>query len=155
MTKEELQESRMGSRIRLESTPGAHKRRRRVGRGAGSTFGSTCGRGDKGQNSRSGGGVRAGFEGGQMPIARRLPKRGFNSMTPHSCAEVRLRELNQFAGETVDLALLKSKGVVPVKALRAKVILSGELEQKVNLKGIAVSKGARAAIVAAQGTIED
>ena len=155
MPTEKIQESRMGSRIRLVSNPGARKRRKRVGRGAGSTFGSTCGRGDKGQNSRSGGGVRPGFEGGQMPIARRLPKRGFNSMAPNSCAEVRLSELNQFAGETVDLALLKSKRIVSVNAMRAKVILSGELEHQVNLKGIAVSKGARAAIVAAQGTIEE
>ncbi len=142
-------------RIVLTSTPGARKRRKRVGRGAGSTFGSTCGRGDKGQNSRSGGGVRLGFEGGQMPIKRRLPKRGFTSMSADACAEVRLWELNQFANQVVDLAMLKEKGIVAHSASRAKVILAGEIEGQVTLQGIGASAGARAAIEAANGQIEE
>ncbi len=145
----------MEDRIQLYSTPGARKRRKRVGRGAGSTFGSTCGRGDKGQNSRSGGGVRIGFEGGQMPIKRRLPKRGFKSLTAGACAEVRLWELNKFRDQTIDLAALKLGGVVSANAMSAKVILSGELDTSVQLKGIKVSRGARAAIEAAKGTIEE
>ena len=145
----------MENRIQLQSTPGARRRRKRVGRGAGSNYGSTCGRGDKGQNSRSGGGVRVGFEGGQMPLKRRLPKRGFNSMTANANAEVRLWELNEFAGQTVDLELLKAKNIVPARTTRAKVILSGSLEKEVTLKGVAVSSGARSAIEAANGKIED
>ncbi len=145
----------MENRIQLQSTPGARRRRKRVGRGAGSNYGSTCGRGDKGQNSRSGGGVRVGFEGGQMPLKRRLPKRGFNSMTANTNAEVRLWELNEFAGQTVDLELLKAKNIVPARTTRAKVILSGSLEKEVTLKGVAVSSGARSAIEAANGKIED
>ncbi len=155
MSAQLMQDEQRDTRIRLQSAPGARKRRRRVGRGAGSTFGSTCGRGDKGQNSRSGGGVRAAFEGGQMPINRRLPKRGFNPLTPNACAEVRLHELNQFAGEVVDLEKLKARKIVPAKASRAKVIVSGELDAKVTLKGIAASAGARAAIEAAEGSIEE
>lgn len=145
----------MENRIQLQSTPGARRRRKRVGRGAGSNYGSTCGRGDKGQNSRSGGGVRVGFEGGQMPLKRRLPKRGFNSMTANANAEVRLWELNEFAGQTVDLELLKAKNIVPARTTRAKVILSGSLDKEVTLKGVAVSSGARSAIEAANGKIED
>lgn len=145
----------MENRIQLQSTPGARRRRKRVGRGAGSNYGSTCGRGDKGQNSRSGGGVRVGFEGGQMPLKRRLPKRGFNSMTANTNAEVRLWELNEFAGQTVDLELLKAKNIVPARTTRAKVILSGSLDKEVTLKGVAVSSGARSAIEAANGKIED
>ena len=145
----------MENRIQLQSTPGARRRRKRVGRGAGSNYGSTCGRGDKGQNSRSGGGVRVGFEGGQMPLKRRLPKRGFNSMTANTNAEVRLWELNEFAGQTVDLELLKAKNIVPARTTRAKVILSGSLDKEVTLKGVAVSSGARSAIEAVNGKIED
>ena len=145
----------MENRIQLQSTPGARRRRKRVGRGAGSNYGSTCGRGDKGQNSRSGGGVRVGFEGGQMPLKRRLPKRGFNSMTANANAEVRLWELNEFAGQTVDLELLKAKNIVPARTTRAKVILSGSLDKEVTLKGVAVSSGARSAIEAVNGKIED
>ena len=145
----------MENRIQLQSTPGARRRRKRVGRGAGSNYGSTCGRGDKGQNSRSGGGVRVGFEGGQMPLKRRLPKRGFNSMTANTTAEVRLWELNEFAGQTVDLELLKAKNIVPARTTRAKVILSGSLDKEVTLKGVAVSSGARSAIEAINGKIED
>ena len=155
MVARQLSAGQPATRIVLRSAPGARKRRRRVGRGAGSTFGSTCGRGDKGQNSRAGGGVRFGFEGGQMPINRRLPKRGFNSATQHEHAEVRLWELNRFADVTVDLAILKESGIVPVKAKRVKVILSGTLDRKVTLKGIAVSAGARAAIEAADGVIQE
>ena len=145
----------MENRIQLQSTPGARRRRKRVGRGAGSNYGSTCGRGDKGQNSRSGGGVRVGFEGGQMPLKRRLPKRGFHSMSANTTAEVRLWELNKFAGQTVDLDLLKAKNIVPARTTRAKVILSGSLDEKVTLKGVAVSSGARSAIEAVNGIIED
>ena len=145
----------MENRIQLQSTPGARRRRKRVGRGAGSNYGSTCGRGDKGQNSRSGGGVRVGFEGGQMPLKRRLPKRGFHSMSANTTAEVRLWELNEFAGQTVDLDLLKAKNIVPARTTRAKVILSGSLDEKVTLKGVAVSSGARSAIEAVNGIIED
>ena len=145
----------MGDRIELRSAPGARKESRRVGRGAGSTFGSTCGRGDKGQNSRSGGGVRAGFEGGQMPLKRRLPKRGFNSLQPNATAQVRLSDLAKFAGQTVDLDTLKKTKIVPRNALNAKVIVSGTLEQSVTVKGLRVSAGARAAIEAAKGKIED
>ena len=155
MSSDNTAQSQASTRIKLTSTPGARKKSKRVGRGAGSTFGSTCGRGDKGQNSRSGGGVRLGFEGGQMPLKRRLPKRGFHSMSANDSAEVRLWELNQFADQTVDLAMLKGKGIVPTRATRAKVILSGSIENQVTLKGIGVSAGARAAIEAANGQIEE
>ncbi len=151
----QISQNQQKSRITLRATPGARKQRKRVGRGAGSTVGSTCGRGDKGQNSRSGGGVRPGFEGGQMPLKRRLPKRGFSSMSTNASAEVRLWELNQFEDQIVDLALLKEKGIVPSAAARAKVILAGKLEKPVSLKGIRVSSGARAAIEAANGQIEE
>ena len=145
----------MEDRIELRSAPGARKNRKRVGRGAGSNHGSTCGRGDKGQNSRSGGGVRAGFEGGQMPLKRRLPKRGFNSLTAGKTAELRLSELNALADQPIDIALLKSKRLVPSAAKKVKVILSGTLEKKVALKGLAVTAGARSAIEAVEGSIED
>ncbi len=145
----------MSERLEVRSAPGARRKAKRVGRGAGSTFGSTCGRGDKGQKSRSGGGVKASFEGGQMPLQRRLPKRGFNSLTPNATAEVRLSELSRFAGETVDVALLKKHRIIAKNAMRAKVINSGALTASVNLKGIMTTPSAREAIEAANGTVED
>ena len=144
----------MSEQIETRYTPGARKVRKRVGRGDGSGHGNRCGRGDKGQNSRSGGGVRAGFEGGQMPLHRRLPKRGFHSQTFDSTAEVKLADLAKFEGETVDIETLKKEKIIPRTALRAKIIVSGNLEKKVHVRGLMVSKGARAAIEAAKGTVE-
>lgn len=143
----------MENRINVNSHPGARRKSRRKGRGAGSNRGSTCGRGDKGQNSRSGGGVRAGFEGGQMPLRRRLPKRGFHSLTADYTAEVRLSELTKFDGQTVDLEVLKKNRIIPKRAERAKVIVSGSLDAKVTLKGLAVSAGARAEIESQLGQV--
>lgn len=126
---------------------------KRVGRGIGSGLGKTCCRGHKGQKSRSGGFHKTGFEGGQMPLQRRLPKRGFVSLTGSRNAEVRLSELDKLPVEDVDLLLLKQAGVVPADALSAKVVLSGEIKRKVNLRGVGATKGARAAIEAAGGTV--
>ena len=137
----------------LKPSPGAKRNRRRVGRGIGSGLGKTAGRGHKGQKSRSGGFHKVGFEGGQMPLHRRLPKRGFTSITRGLTAEVRLDELQKMAVTDMDLAALKAAGVIRRDALAAKVILSGKLEKKVSLKGIRVTKGARVAIEAAGGTI--
>ena len=117
-------------------------------------LGKTAGRGHKGQKSRAGGFHKVGFEGGQMPLQRRLPKRGFNSRKKGETAEVRLSDLQGIKADTIDLAALKSAGVVPHPALRAKVILAGEIKRKVALKGLLVSKGARAAIEAAGGNVE-
>jgi len=126
-----------------------------VGRGGGSGWGKTAGRGHKGQRARSGGYHKVGFEGGQMPLHRRLPKRGFASPTRALYAEVRLSELQGMKAAEIDLAVLKSERIVPRNVLVAKVILSGKLSRKVTLKGVKASKGARAAIEAAGGTIED
>jgi large subunit ribosomal protein L15 len=134
---------------------GSKKARRRVGRGIGSGLGKTAGRGHKGQKSRAGGYHKVGFEGGQMPIQRRLPKVGFRSAIAATRAEVRLGELARVEGETVDLEALKKAGVVPAEAERAKVVLSGSVSKAVTLKGIKVTKGARAAIEAAGGKIID
>ena len=128
--------------------------KKRVGRGIGCGLGKTAGRGHKGQKARSGGFHKIGFEGGQMPLQRRLPKRGFVSLAKGDAAEVRLADLQRLTADTIDLAVLKQAGVVPHLALRAKVILSGELQRKVTLKGIAVTKGARAAIEGAGGSVE-
>jgi large subunit ribosomal protein L15 len=139
----------------LKPAPGAKKTRHRVGRGVGSGWGKTAGRGHKGQKARSGGFHKLGFEGGQMPLHRRLPKRGFNSPTRDDIAEVRLSELETLQGPQVDLAALQAAGIVPRKALGAKIILSGKLSKKLNVKGdVRASKGARAAIEAAGGSIE-
>ena len=138
----------------LKPAPGANRARRRVGRGIGSGLGKTAGRGHKGQRARSGGFHKVGFEGGQMPLQRRLPKRGFVSRMRDDTAEVRLADLDRVTGETVDLDALKAAGVVPRIALRAKVILAGKILRKLALKGIAVSKGAKAAIEAAGGSVE-
>ena len=138
----------------LKPAPGANRVRCRVGRGIGSGLGKTAGRGHKGQRARSGGFHKVGFEGGQMPLQRRLPKRGFVSRMRDDTAEVRLADLDRVTGDTVDLAALKAAGVVARIAKKAKVILAGKLMRKLALKGIAVSKGAKAAIEAAGGSVE-
>jgi len=138
----------------LKPAPGSKHARKRVARGIGSGTGKTGGRGHKGQRARSGGFHKVGFEGGQMPLQRRLPKRGFNSLTRDDRAEVRLSDLERVKADKIDLAALKEAGVVPDAALSAKVIVSGKLTRKVALTGIAVSKGARAAIEAAGGSTD-
>jgi large subunit ribosomal protein L15 len=137
----------------LKPAPGSKSTHHRVGRGGGSGWGKTAGRGHKGQRARSGGFHKVGFEGGQMPLHRRLPKRGFNSPTRDDVAEVRTSELQKMRATDIDLAALKAEGVVSRLALTAKVILSGKLERKVSLKEIQVSKGARSMIEAAGGSI--
>jgi len=138
----------------LKPAPGANQTRHRVGRGVGSGWGKTAGRGHKGQKARSGGFHKVGFEGGQMPLHRRLPKRGFNSPTRNDTAEVRTSELQGMQAAEIDLAALKAEGIVPRQALAAKVIVSGKLERKLSLKEIQVSKGARSMIEAAGGSIQ-
>ncbi len=137
----------------LKPAEGSKHSKKRVGRGIGSGLGKTAGRGHKGQKSRSGGFHKVGFEGGQMPLQRRLPKRGFKSPMAGRTAEVRLSDLERMDAAEVDLLLLKQAGVVPQLALAAKVILSGSLTRKVSLKGLGVTKGARAAIEAAGGSV--
>lgn len=132
---------------------GAKHAKRRVGRGIGSGIGKTAGRGHKGQKSRSGGFHKVGFEGGQMPLQRRLPKRGFKSMHATFKAEVRLSDLNKLAVGEVDLLVLKQAGVIGVLARDVRVILSGEITKAVALKGLKVSAGAKAAIEAAGGSV--
>jgi large subunit ribosomal protein L15 len=139
----------------LKPAPGSRRARRRVGRGIGSGLGKTAGRGHKGQRARSGGYHKIGFEGGQMPLQRRLPKRGFISPTRDATPEIRLSDLQKMSAETIDLAALKAARVVPQDALGAKLILSGKLTRKVTVKGIGVSKGARAAVEAAGGSLVD
>jgi large subunit ribosomal protein L15 len=139
----------------LKPAPGSRRARLRVGRGASAGQGKTCGRGTKGQRARKGGYHKVGFEGGQMPLQRRMPKVGFRSDMKRSRAEVRLHELARIEAEVVDLAALLKAGVVPAGTERAKVVLSGELKKAVTLKGVAATKGARAAIEAAGGRIED
>jgi large subunit ribosomal protein L15 len=137
----------------MKPAEGAKHPRKRVGRGIGSGLGKTAGRGHKGQKSRSGGFHKVGFEGGQMPLQRRLPKRGFVSLSAGDCAEVRLSDLQRLEAAEVDLLALKAAGVVPHLATSAKVILSGAIAKAVTLKGIGVTQGARAAIEAAGGSI--
>lgn len=138
----------------LRPASGAKHAAKRVGRGIGSGFGKTAGRGHKGQKSRAGGFHKVGFEGGQMPLQRRLPKRGFFSLTSARNVEVRLSELGKLPMEEVDLLILMQAGIVPADCLSAKVILSGNLSRKVNLKGVGATKGARAAIEAAGGSVD-
>src|SRR3954470_5810934 len=138
----------------IKPAAGAKHAKRRVGRGIGSGLGKTAGRGHKGQSSRAGGFHKVGFEGGQMPLQRRLPKRGFNSPTRDDTAEVRLSDLNRLKADTIDILVLKDAGVVPIHALSAKVIVSGEIKRKVTLHGLLASKGARAAVEAAGGSVE-
>lgn len=139
----------------IKPAAGAKHASKRPGRGIGSGLGKTGGRGHKGQKSRAGGFHKVGFEGGQMPLQRRLPKRGFVSLTAGRNAEVRLSELEKLPVEDVDLLTLMQAGVIPADTLSAKVILSGKLTRKVNLKGVGATKGAREAIVAAGGTVAD
>jgi large subunit ribosomal protein L15 len=136
--------------------PGAGSRhaKKRVGRGIGSGLGKTCGRGHKGQKSRAGGFHKVGFEGGQMPLQRRLPKRGFVSLTHEFKAEVALSKLAKLPVDEIDLLVLKQAGLVPQLTKTAKVILSGKIDKAVKLKGVLASKGARAAIEAAGGSVE-
>jgi large subunit ribosomal protein L15 len=139
----------------LSPAPGSHKTARRVGRGIGSGLGKTAGRGHKGQKSRSGGTVRPGFEGGQMPLQKRLPKFGFTSRVGRTTASIRLAELNKVEGGTADLEALRKAGLVNANITRARVFLSGELTRAVSIKGLGVTKGARAAIEAAGGSVEE
>jgi large subunit ribosomal protein L15 len=139
----------------LKPAEGAKHASKRVGRGIGSGLGKTAGRGHKGQKSRAGGFHKVGFEGGQMPLQRRLPKRGFVSLTAGKNVEVRLSELERLPVEDIDLLTLMQAGVIPAASLSAKVIMSGKLTRKVNLKGIGATKGARAAIEAAGGSVAD
>ena len=138
----------------LKPAPGSKSDRHRVGRGGASGWGKTAGRGHKGQRARSGGYHKVGFEGGQMPLHRRLPKRGFTPLTRDDIAQVRTSELQSMQASDIDLAALKAEKVVPHKALAAKVILSGELSRKITLKEVKASKGARALIEAAGGKVE-
>ena len=133
---------------------GSKRTRLRVGRGASAGQGKTCGRGVKGQRARKGGYHKVGFEGGQMPLQRRLPKIGFRSAMKATRAEVRLSELAKVEGTVIDLAALKAADVVPKHAESAKVVLSGAIARAVTLKGVGATKGALAAIVAAGGTVE-
>jgi large subunit ribosomal protein L15 len=137
----------------LKPAAGSKKAKRRPGRGPGSGLGKTAGRGNKGQKSRSGGFHKVGFEGGQMPLQRRLPKRGFVSRSKNDTAEVRLSDLAKMPVAEIDLLALKAAGVVPSIATAAKVIKSGELAKAVKLTGVGVTKGAKAVIEAAGGTV--
>ena len=137
----------------LKPAAGSRKARRRVGRGIGSGLGKTAGRGHKGQKSRAGGYHKVGFEGGQMPLQRRLPKRGFLAVTIRKAAEVRSGDLARVEGGAVDLESLKKAGLVPSGAERAKIILAGDVSKAFQVSGIAASKGARAAIEKAGGSV--
>jgi large subunit ribosomal protein L15 len=137
----------------IKPAAGSKKARRRVGRGSGSGLGKTAGRGSKGQKSRSGGFHKVGFEGGQMPLQRRLPKRGFVSRSRDDTAEVRLSDLAKLPISDIDLLALKAAGIVPAIAKTAKVIKTGKLERAVKLSGVMVTKGARAVIEAAGGSV--
>lgn len=139
----------------LSSAPGHKSAKKRVGRGIGSGNGKTAGRGHKGLKSRSGGSVKPGFEGGQMPLQKRLPKYGFTSRVGMVTAEIRLAELNKVDGDTVDIESLRKAGLITSTIKRAKVFLSGELKKPVIVKGLAVTKGAKAAIEAAGGKVEE
>ncbi len=134
---------------------GSKKAARRVGRGIGSGLGKTAGRGHKGQKSRAGGFHKVGFEGGQMPLQRRLPKRGFVSLTRNDNAQVRLSDLQKMPVDEIDLLALKQAGVIPAAALTAKVIKSGELKRAVKLQGLLLTKGARSEVEAAGGSITE
>ena len=134
---------------------GSKQAPKRVGRGIGSGLGKTCGRGHKGTTSRSGGGVRPGFEGGQQPLQRRLPKFGFTSRKGRFIEEVRLSEIENLGTDLIDLAVLKAANIVDARAKTVKVILSGEITKAVTLKGLKVTKGALEAIQAAGGKVEE
>jgi len=138
----------------IQPAEGSHKKAKRVGRGIGSGLGKTCGRGHKGQKSRAGGFHKVGFEGGQMPLQRRLPKVGFSSRTKKYSAEVRLNELNLIDADVIDLSALIAANLIPAFSKNAKVIQSGVVTKAVTLKGIKVTVGAKASIEAAGGKIE-
>lgn len=139
----------------IKPATGSRKSSKRVGRGIGSGLGKTCGRGHKGQKSRSGGFHKVGFEGGQMPLQRRLPKVGFNSRSAKYSAEVRLNELEKVGADVISLEELIKADIVPAFTKKAKVIASGEIGKAVTLKGVQATKGAKAAIEAAGGKIEE
>jgi large subunit ribosomal protein L15 len=139
----------------LSPALGSRKNAKRVGRGIGSGVGKTAGRGHKGQKSRSGGKVRPGFEGGQMPLQKRLPKYGFSSRMSKTSAQVRLGELGGVNADVIDLEALKAADLVKDDATRARIFLSGELDKAVTVKGLAVTKGAREAIESAGGKVEE
>ena len=148
----------MSDTMRLNSlspAPGSKKNARRVGRGIGSGIGKTAGRGHKGQKSRSGGKVRPGFEGGQMPLQKRLPKYGFASRISRTTGQIRLGELNAIEGDVIDLVALKNADLVKENVVRARIFLSGELNKAVTIKGLAVTKGAREAIEKSGGKVEE
>jgi len=139
----------------LKSAPGARKSAKRVGRGIGSGLGKTCGRGHKGQKSRSGGFHKVGFEGGQMPLQRRLPKIGFTSRVGRTTDEIRLHELTKCEGDVVDLVALKAANLIRQDIKRVKVIASGKIEKAVTVRGLGVTPGAKSAIEAAGGKVEE
>ena len=139
----------------IKPEAGSKHAKRRVGRGIGSGLGKTAGRGHKGQKSRTGGFHKVGFEGGQMPLQRRLPKRGFVSLTRNDTAQVRLSDLEKLPVDMIDLLVLKQAGVISSNALTAKVMLSGEITRAVKLQGLLLTKGARAAVEAAGGSIAE
>ncbi|HDY99390.1 MAG TPA: 50S ribosomal protein L15 [Pseudomonas sabulinigri] len=139
----------------LRSAPGARRNKLRVGRGIGSGLGKTAGRGHKGLSSRSGGTVAPGFEGGQQPLHRRLPKFGFTSKIAMVTAEIRTSELNKLDADVIDLQALKDANIIGNKFVRAKIVLSGDVTKAVNVKGLMATKGARAAIEAAGGKFEE
>ena len=138
----------------LKPAPGSRSIHKRVGRGIGSGLGKTAGRGHKGQKSRAGNSKRAAFEGGQMPLQRRLPKRGFISPTKGNTAEVQLSALNKLPVDVIDIKVLKQAGIVPRTVLAAKIILTGKVSRAIKLQGILVTKGAKAAIEAVGGSVE-
>jgi len=139
----------------IKPADGAKTVRVRVGRGVGSGMGKTAGRGHKGQRARKGGRGKIGFEGGQMPIQRRLPKRGFSSGIGRLTAEVRLSDIERMTATEIDLSVLKAEGVIKGEMVQAKLIKSGELTRKITIKGVGVTKGAREAIVAAGGSVAE
>lgn len=139
----------------LKPADGSKHAKRRVGRGIGCGLGKTCGRGHKGQKSRSGGFHKVGFEGGQMPLQRRLPKRGFVSLTRNDTAQVRLVDLQNLPIDTIDLLALKQAGLISARSFSAKVVLCGEISRAVTLQGLLLTKGARAAVEAAGGSITE
>jgi len=137
----------------IKAPAGARSPRHRVGRGIGSGWGKTAGRGHKGQRARAGGYHKIGFEGGQMPLHRRLPKRGFKSLTRAFVATIRLGDLERLKDETIDLAVLKRAGLAPWLALAARIIRTGEIKRRIAVQGVAATAGARAAIEAAGGSV--
>lgn len=139
----------------LSPAPGSKSASKRAGRGIGSGLGKTCGRGHKGQKSRSGGTVKPGFEGGQMPIQRRVPKFGFTSRQAPFVAEVRLHEIAKVSAEVVDIDALKAADIISGQIKSVRVILSGKIEKAVKVKGLKVTKGAKAAIESVGGSVED